>query len=82
MPHILAWLREGKIVNHDRDPVCVARFGALERYDGGNSFGALNVEFCMDRAMVLADAHGLREPRHRAHHIERPALTFSVWPVT
>ena len=59
VPHVLAWLRAGKIINHDRDPVCIARFGALERYDGGHGFGALNAEFCMDRAMAIAEEHGL-----------------------
>ncbi|MCF3652455.1 3-dehydro-L-gulonate 2-dehydrogenase [Synoicihabitans lomoniglobus] len=59
VPHVLAWLRGGQISNHDRDPERVAAFGALERYDGHGSFGALNAEFCMDRAMALADDHGL-----------------------
>ena len=59
VPHILAWLRAGEIINHDRDPELIASFGALERYDGGRSFGALNAEFCMDRAMALADGHGI-----------------------
>lgn len=57
--NVLAWMRAGEIRNHDRDPERVAAFGALERYDGGNSFGALNADFCMERAMVLADTHGL-----------------------
>jgi len=57
--NVLTWLREGEIRNHDRDPELVAAFGALERYDGHRSFGALNADFCMDRAMALADRHGL-----------------------
>ncbi len=59
VPHILAWLREGEIINHGRDPERVAGFGGLERYEGHRSFGALNAEFCMDRAMALADDHGI-----------------------
>lgn len=59
VPHVLAWVRAGEISREDRDPERVAAFGALERYDGHRGFGALNAEFCIDRAMTLADAHGL-----------------------
>ena len=57
--HVLAWVRDGRILHPDRDPECIAALGGLERYEGHRGFGALHAEFCMDRAMVLADRHGI-----------------------
>ncbi len=51
------------------DPKLIAAFGALERYDGMANLGPVSAEFCIDRAMELADKHGvgcvaLRNTRH------------------
>lgn len=59
VPALVQWLRTGLIADPENPPERVAAFGAFERYDGRRGFGALNAEFCMDRAMALADAHGV-----------------------
>lgn len=37
----------------------ISSFGALESWDGGNGLGELVCSFAMDRAMKLADQHGI-----------------------
>jgi 3-dehydro-L-gulonate 2-dehydrogenase len=69
VPGLLRSLRAGEIPDPQSDPQLVASFGALERYDGRSGLGPLNAEFCIDRAMVLADKNGvgcvaLRNTRH------------------
>ena len=69
VPEILRALRAREITNLDSDPKLIASFGAIERYDGLCGLGAINAEFCIDRAMALANAHGvgcvaLRNTRH------------------
>ena len=59
VPVLLQWVREKLIADPENPPALVSAFGAFERYDGRRGFGALNAEFCMDRAMALADAHGI-----------------------
>src|SRR6185369_7825967 len=66
---LLRALREGRVGEKERDPALLAAFAALERYDGHNGLGPLNAEFCIDRAMALAEKHGvgcvgLRNTRH------------------
>jgi 3-dehydro-L-gulonate 2-dehydrogenase len=69
VPNLLRSLRAGEVPDLNSDPKLVSLFGALERYDGNRGLGPLNAEFCIDRAMTLADTHGigcvaLRNTRH------------------
>jgi 3-dehydro-L-gulonate 2-dehydrogenase len=69
VPGLLRLLRDGMIADTQSDPRLIATFGALQRYDGLSGLGALNAEFCIDRAIELADTHGvgcvaLRNTRH------------------
>jgi len=69
VPGLLRLLRAKEIADTRSDPRLVARSGAIERYDGHCGLGVLNAEFCIDRAMSLADAFGigcvaLRNTRH------------------
>jgi 3-dehydro-L-gulonate 2-dehydrogenase len=71
VPGLLALLRARAIAQTQNDPRLIAAFGSLHRYDGLGGLGPLNAEFCMDRAMELADANGigcvaLRNTRHWA----------------
>jgi Malate/L-lactate dehydrogenases len=59
VPVLLDWLRRGLIADTENPPERVGGFGAFERYDGRRGFGALNAEFCIDRAMALAEEHGV-----------------------
>jgi 3-dehydro-L-gulonate 2-dehydrogenase len=59
VPNLLRLLRSGQIADTQSDPRLIAEFGALRRYDGLDGLGPLNAEFCIDRAMELADAHGV-----------------------
>jgi 3-dehydro-L-gulonate 2-dehydrogenase len=68
-PGLLNLLRSGMIPDLDSDPKLIAAFGSIQRYDGLFGLGPLNAEFCIDRAMDLAEAHGvgcvaLRNTRH------------------
>jgi len=69
VPGLIKLLRQGEIADTQCDPRLIASFGALHRYDGLGGLGPLNAEFCIDRAMDLADIHGvgcvgLRNTRH------------------
>jgi 3-dehydro-L-gulonate 2-dehydrogenase len=69
VPSLLRSLRAGEVPDLASDPKLVAAFGAIERYDGNRGLGPLNAEYCIDRAMALADANGigcvaLRNTRH------------------
>ena len=59
VPVLLDWVRRKLIADTENPPERVGAFGAFERYDGRCGFGALNAEFCMDRAMALAEEHGV-----------------------
>jgi 3-dehydro-L-gulonate 2-dehydrogenase len=69
VPSLLRSLRAGEVPDLAGDPTLISAFGAIERYDGNRGIGPLNAEFSIDRAMALADAHGigcaaLRNTRH------------------
>jgi len=69
VPGLLALLRGGMISQTQNDPRLIATFAAIQRYDGLGGLGPLSAEFCIDRAMELADAYGigcvgLRNTRH------------------
>jgi len=59
IPAILDWLEQKLIVDPESSPELVSSCGAFERYDGKQGFGSLNAEFCIDRAMTLADVFGV-----------------------
>src|SRR3954454_3444167 len=59
VPNLLRWLRDKTIADAVSDPRLIATFGGLARYDGNLGLGALNAEFCMTRAMAIADAQGI-----------------------
>ena len=57
-PRFVEMIRNG-VIDVRAEPVCIGRFGALERWDGRLGPGNLNAYACMDRALVLARTHGL-----------------------
>jgi 3-dehydro-L-gulonate 2-dehydrogenase len=57
-PVFVQYIKEGK-VNPDAEPTADGGFGLLERYDGNLAPGMLNAQFCMDRAIALANEHGM-----------------------
>ncbi len=57
-PVFVKYVKEGK-VNPDAEPLADAGLGLLERYDGNLAPGMLNARFCMDRAIALANQHGM-----------------------
>jgi 3-dehydro-L-gulonate 2-dehydrogenase len=59
VPNFLRQLRRGAIGETQSDPRLIATSGSLERYDGLRGLGPLSAEFCIDRAMELADATGV-----------------------
>ncbi len=54
----VAMVRNGSI-DVNAEPVAVARFGALERWDGRSGPGNLNAYAAMQRAMALSREHGI-----------------------
>jgi 3-dehydro-L-gulonate 2-dehydrogenase len=57
-PRFVATIRNGR-VNPTAEPEVVARFGALERWDGHRGPGNLNALAAMQRAIALGDEHGI-----------------------
>lgn len=57
-PRLIRNIDEG-IVRVGVKPVPVNGFGALENYDGQLGLGIINAWFCMDRAITLAEKHGI-----------------------
>ena len=57
-PRFAAMVRNGSI-DVNAEPVALARFGALERWDGWRGPGNLNAHAAMERAMSLSSEHGL-----------------------
>jgi 3-dehydro-L-gulonate 2-dehydrogenase len=57
-PVFVQYVKEGK-VNPDAEPTSDEGLGLLERYDGNLAPGMLNAQFCMDRAIALANEHGM-----------------------
>ena len=53
-----AMVRNGSI-DVNAEPVALARFGALERWDGRGGPGNLNAYAAMERAMTLSREHGI-----------------------
>lgn len=57
-PRVVEYLEKGEIHPAARAE-CVARMGALERWDGHRGFGPLNARRAMERACALAKEHGV-----------------------
>lgn len=52
------YVKDG-LINPDAEPTAQEGLGLLERYDGNLGPGMLNARFCMDRAIALANEHGM-----------------------
>ena len=57
-PRFIEHARKG-IIRIDAEPERTAAFGALEQWDGKHGIGPLNALHCTDRAIELAQTHGL-----------------------
>jgi len=57
-PVFIQYVKDG-LVNPDAEPLAQEGLGLLERYDGNLGPGMLNARFCMDRAIALANEHGM-----------------------
>lgn len=57
-PRFIQQLEAGDIIP-DAEPVCVKRLGAIEQWDAQRAIGNLSARQMMDRAMALADQHGI-----------------------
>jgi 3-dehydro-L-gulonate 2-dehydrogenase len=57
-PRFVATIRNGS-VDPAAEPARIARFGAIERWDGRRGPGNLNAQAAMNQAIVLARAHGI-----------------------
>ncbi len=57
-PVFVEFVKEG-LIDRDAEPTKENGFGALEQWDGNLGPGMLNARFCMDRAIELAEHHGI-----------------------
>lgn len=57
-PVFVQYVKDG-LINPDAEPTAQQGLGLLERYDGNLGPGMLNARFCMDRAISLANEHGM-----------------------
>lgn len=57
-PVFVKYVKDG-LINISADPVKLAAFGAIERWDGNLGPGILNARFAMNRAMELAVENGI-----------------------
>ena len=57
-PRFIQYIKD-KFVIVDAEPVCIARFGGLEQWDGNLGAGPLNAILATDRAADLAKDHGI-----------------------
>lgn len=57
-PVFVQYVKDG-LINTDAEPTAQEGLGLLERYDGNLGPGMLNARFCMDRAIALANEHGM-----------------------
>ncbi len=57
-PRFVAMIRNGDI-DVDAEPQRLAGSGPLEQWNGRLGPGNLNAEWCMDRALVLSEVHGI-----------------------
>jgi 3-dehydro-L-gulonate 2-dehydrogenase len=68
-PVFVEYIKEN-LVDMDAVPTPVSAFGAIEQWDGNIGPGMLNAQFCMSRAISLANNSGIGQPatmgRYRA----------------
>jgi 3-dehydro-L-gulonate 2-dehydrogenase len=57
-PVFVEYIKEG-LVFADAVPTLVTSFGAIEQWDGNLAPGMLNAQFCMNRAISLANNNGI-----------------------
>lgn len=57
-PRFISYIQKGYVLI-DKEPVLSKQMGALEQWDGQLGPGNLNAWFCMDRAIALAQTHGI-----------------------
>jgi 3-dehydro-L-gulonate 2-dehydrogenase len=57
-PRLIQYVRDGHI-KPENDAVCKHAFGAVEQWDGQSGIGVINANKCTDRAMELAEKHGI-----------------------
>ena len=57
-PRFIRYIRKG-YVKPEAEPSCVHRAGAMEQWNGNLGPGPLNADFATQRAMQLAEKHGL-----------------------
>lgn len=57
-PRFIQQLDAGDVVA-DAEPICVTALGAIEQWDAQRAIGNLTAQQMMNRAMVLADSHGI-----------------------
>ncbi len=57
-PRFVSQISNG-IIQIDNKPEQIGGFGGVERWDGRHGIGPLNACFCIDRAMALAEEHGI-----------------------
>lgn len=58
VPRFIEYLQKG-LVNIDAEAEPIATFGSIERWDGNLGSGVINAAKCTDRAIELAQAHGM-----------------------
>ena len=57
-PVVVDYLEKG-VIDPGKKPVCTARMGCMERWDGQRGFGPLNAKKAMERACQLAKDYGI-----------------------
>jgi 3-dehydro-L-gulonate 2-dehydrogenase len=57
-PVFVQYIKE-KLIDMDAVPTPVSAFGAIEQWDGNIGPGMLNAQFCMNRAINLANTNGI-----------------------
>jgi 3-dehydro-L-gulonate 2-dehydrogenase len=57
-PAFVQFVKDGQVIP-DAEPTQEQGLGVLERWDGNLGPGPLNALFCMDRAIALANEHGM-----------------------
>jgi 3-dehydro-L-gulonate 2-dehydrogenase len=57
-PTFVQYVKDGLIIA-DAEPTKAGGFGAIEQWDGHMGTGMVNATFCMNRAIYLAEEHGI-----------------------
>ncbi|WP_428328880.1 3-dehydro-L-gulonate 2-dehydrogenase [Mucilaginibacter sp.] len=57
-PTFVSMVKDG-LIKPDAEPTKEGEFGAIEQWNGNLGPGILNAGFCMDRAIALANEHGI-----------------------